>query len=257
MVKEAQLKSKSQASGTLSPCRRRLILWIMNSSPTGSMLPTTEAARCFSTMTPSTLTSMSRPFTSMIPGASDGRRPVMVLQGWLSRAVLSLHTSHIQRAIAQKLTLTVRAVMISQQIDVVTGDFNGIAWRCSSRNNISTIEDAFADFALPTPLGPTLLKPPESVRYWKVRLHGALSIPHEAPCLRPTDQSCHHKTLLHLDFVEARRSVTTRKVQSKDPLKRTSCAVPLRPAEKAHQRYHERPFALFVTLRPFARVQQC
>ena len=76
----SQLKGKSQASGALSPCRRRLIMSTMNSSPTGSMLPTTEASRCFSTMTPSsTLTLKSSPFTSMIPSEnclkSDGRRP--------------------------------------------------------------------------------------------------------------------------------------------------------------------------------------
>ena len=43
--------------------------------------------------------------------------------------------------------------------------------------------------------GLTCLEPPESDRHWKVRLHGAL-------CLRPTDQSCHHETWLHLDFVD-------------------------------------------------------
>ena len=64
----SQLKGRSQASGTLSHCRRRLIMWTMNSSSTRSMLPTTEAARCFSTKTPSTLTLKSGPFTSMIPG---------------------------------------------------------------------------------------------------------------------------------------------------------------------------------------------
>ena len=48
------------------------------------------------------------------------------------------------------------------------------------------------------------LKPPESDQYWKVRLHGAFSIPHKAPGLRPTDQSCHHETWLHLEFVDWR-----------------------------------------------------
>ena len=54
----------------------------------------------------------------------------------------------------------------------------------------------------------------------------------------------------------AQRSITSRKTRSTNSLERTSCTVPLRPAEEAHQRYHERPFALVVTLRPFARVQQ-
>ena len=46
------------------------------------------------------------------------------------------------------------------------------------------------------------LRPPESDRYWKVRLHDAFSIPHKAPGLRPADPSCHHETWLHLEFVE-------------------------------------------------------
>ena len=117
--------------------------------------------------------------------------------------------------------------MLGEHVDLVAGDFNGAAWRCSNRNNISTIEEAFADCALPTPPGSTplwgpgsipgcwadvcrFLKPPKSDRYWKVRLHGAFSIPHEAPGLRPTDQSCHHVTLLHLDFVDWREGQSQR-----------------------------------------------
>ena len=44
-------------------------------------------------------------------------------------------------------------LMIGQHIDLVAGDFNGTAWRCSNRNNISTIEEAVADCALPAPPG--------------------------------------------------------------------------------------------------------
>ena len=33
--------------------------------------------------------------------------------------------------------------MTGQQIDVVAGDFNGTAWRCSNRDNISTIDEVF------------------------------------------------------------------------------------------------------------------
>ena len=42
--------------------------------------------------------------------------------------------------------------------------------------------------------------------YWKVRMHGAFSIPRKSLCLRPTDQSCHHETWLHLDFVDWRNT---------------------------------------------------
>ena len=89
----------------------------------------------------------------------------------------------------------------------------------------TTIEEAFAECALTTPPGPTplwgpgsilgcwadvcgFLKPPESDRYWKVRHHGAFSIPHQALGLRPTDQSCHHETWLHLEFVDWRSALS-------------------------------------------------
>ena len=94
-----------------------------------------------------------------------------VLQGVLSSAsfrsaaasgqkyftVLSLHISNIyakKKGIAKKLILTLRAIMISQEVDLVAGDFDGTAWRCRSRDNLSTIDEAFADCALPTPPGP-------------------------------------------------------------------------------------------------------
>ena len=56
------------------------------------------------------------------------RRPP--LSGQETFPVLSLHFSHIyakKRGIDKKLILTIRAIMISQQIDVVAG-FNGTAW---------------------------------------------------------------------------------------------------------------------------------
>ena len=94
-----------------------------------------------------------------------------VLQGVLSRAsirraaargqkaftVLSLHINKVfakKRGIAKKIIQTVRALMICQDIDLVAGDFNGNAWRCRSRDNLSTIDEEFSDCALPTPLGP-------------------------------------------------------------------------------------------------------
>ena len=92
----------------------------------------------------------------------------MVLQGVLSRAsfrraavsgqkfftVLSLHISNIyakKKGIAKKFIQTLRAIMISRNIDLVAGDFNGTAWRCRSRDNLSTIDEVFSDCALPTP----------------------------------------------------------------------------------------------------------
>ena len=100
-----------------------------------------------------------------------------VMQGVLSRAsflrpptsgqvtftVLSLNISNIydkKKGIAKKFILAILAIMMSQQVDVVAGDFNGTGWRCRSRNNISTIDEAFTDCALPTPPGPTPLSAP-------------------------------------------------------------------------------------------------
>ena len=97
-----------------------------------------------------------------------------VLQDVLSRApfrcaaasgqkvftVLSLHINNVfakKRDIAKKIIQALRALMISQNIDLVAGDFNGAAWRCRSRDSLSTFDEAFADCALPTPPGPTPL----------------------------------------------------------------------------------------------------
>ena len=115
--------------------------------------------------------------------------------------------------------------MIGQQIHVVAGDISGTVWWCSNRDNISTIDEAFADCALPTPPGPAplwgpgsipnkwadvcgFLKAPGSDRCWKVRMHGAFSILRKTLGLRPTDQSCHHETWLHLDFVDWRSTLS-------------------------------------------------
>ena len=158
-----------------------------------------------------------------------------VLQGVLSRAssrraaasgqkvftVLSLHINNVfakKRGIAKKIIQTVRALMISQIIDLVAGGFNGAAWRCRSRDNISTIDEVFSDCALPTPPGPTPLWGPGAIpnnwaavcgflnpgsqRFWKVCKHGAFSRPRQALGLRSSDQSCHHETWLHLHFVD-------------------------------------------------------
>ena len=36
-------------------------------------------------------------------------------------------------------------MMISQEVDLVAGDFNGSAWRCRSRDNLSTVDEGFTD----------------------------------------------------------------------------------------------------------------
>ena len=95
-----------------------------------------------------------------------------VLQGVLSRAtfrrsplsgqkcftVLSLHISNIyakKKGIAKKLILTLRAIMISQEIDLVAGVCQ---WYLrgdvvAETNSVSAKDEAFMDSTLPTPPG--------------------------------------------------------------------------------------------------------
>ena len=159
----------------------------------------------------------------IISRASFRRQP---LSGQGSFTVMSLRICYNfakKRGIGKKIILTIHALMLEDHADVVAGDFKGAAWRRDSSNSISIIEEAFADCALPMPPGSSplwgpeavpgmwadvcgLLKRPDSHERWKVRQHGAFSIPHEALGIHQTHQSCHHEVWLHLDFVE-RRSV--------------------------------------------------
>ena len=77
------------------------------------------------------------------------RRPPVSGQKYFT--VLSLHISNIyakKKGIAKKLILTLRAIMISQEVDLVAGDFNGTAWRHRGKDNLSTIDEAFLDSIL-------------------------------------------------------------------------------------------------------------
>ena len=124
-----------------------------------------------------------------------------------------------KKGIAKKVIQTIRAIMISQDNDLVACDFNGTAWRCRRRDNLSTIDEVFSDGALPTPLGPTplwgpesirnnwagvcgFLKPPGSQRFLESEQTWCFSIPRQALGSRSSDQSCHHETWLHLHFVD-------------------------------------------------------
>ena len=87
--------------------------------------------------------------------------------------------------------------MLEEHVDLVVGDINGAAWRRQPGDcNLSIIEEAFAGSDLPMPPGPTplwspgavpgdwadlcgFLKPPNSYGRWKVRQHGAVTIPHD------------------------------------------------------------------------------
>ena len=133
---------------------------------------------------------------------------------------LYINNNHAKkRGIGKNLPLTIRAMMLDEQVDLVAVDFNGVVWRTTNANNISTIEEAFDDCHLPMPPDPPpmwdpgavpdtwsdvcrFLKPPDSSECWRVRQHGAFPILHEALGIRQTDQSCHHEVWLHMAFVE-------------------------------------------------------
>ena len=68
------------------------------------------------------------------------RRPPLI--GQKTFTVMSISNYDKKRGIGKKLILTIRAVMLGEHVDLVAGDFDGTAWRCSSRNNISTMEEA-------------------------------------------------------------------------------------------------------------------
>ena len=230
-----------QEGGTSLQCRRRLTVSIMTFLLVGSTWPIVQAAR-FSSIWDTFYPIIDVKSIYLFDTRRDLPDQVMegeqgwVMQGVLSRAsfrrppvscqitftVLSLHISNIyakKTGTAKKLILTLRAIMVSQEFDLVVDDFNGTAWRCRSRDNLSTIDEAFTDCASPAPPGiPPLwgpvsipgnwadacgfLKPPGSQRFWKVNVHGAFSIPRSTLGLRLTDESCHHETWLHLNFVD-------------------------------------------------------
>ena len=102
--------------------------------------------------------------------------------------------------------------VISQEVDLVAGVFNGTAWRhvlltkhfwtvsCLRHRapplwRPGSIPDIWADVC-------GFLNPFGSHQSWKVNKHGAFSILLKTLGLRPSDQSCHHETWLRLDFVD-------------------------------------------------------
>ena len=181
---------------------------IMTFLQVDSTWPSTQAARFSSIRILSILTR-----ASFRRSAVSGQRYFTVL----SQHIRNIYAK--KKGMAKKLILTLRDIMISQEVDLVASDFNGTAWLCRSRDNLRAIDEAFTDCALSTPPGRTplwrpgsipdnwadvcgFLKPPCFDRFWKVSKHGAFSIPRKTLGLRPNNQSCHHVTWLHLDFVD-------------------------------------------------------
>ena len=73
------------------------------------------------------------------------------------------------------------------------------------------------------------LEPPDS-HEWKVRLHGAFSIPHSTMGLRGKDQSCHHEAWMHAPANPRARDRHDRLLH----LKERSCPYELKETSRAH-----------------------
>ena len=81
-------------------------------------------------------------------------------------------TTSLPRSVVseKKLLFTFRTVMLEEHVDLVSGDFNGAAWRrsCGSdRRLTSIVEEAFADTKLLAPPGPsTTVRSPSPTARW-------------------------------------------------------------------------------------------
>ena len=129
--------------------------------------------------------------------------------------------------------------MLDEKVDLVAVVFNGLAWLCDNRINISTIEEAFAD-ACPHRCG-------DLDRFWTT---GRTLV----DSLNRMNQSFHHETWLFLDFVgwhdvQLQREKHVQKIILKE-----------RPSsyhygeKKTHQRYYDHFY--IVTVRRF-RLFSC
>ena len=93
-----------------------------------------------------------------------------------------------------------------------------------------------------------VLKPPDFDRKWKMRLHGAFSIPHDSLGLRSKDQSCHHQVWLHLALVGHRGDCTPREKHDQRLLSRKDLLRTNPTRKEANSRRRQRPFAFVIAV---------
>ena len=168
---KALLRSKSQASGTSSDCKKLLSMLTTSFSCDhyGGCGVLFNKDTFFPDVTVKSiyLHDIRRVLPDKVVEGESG----WVIQGVLSRAsfrrqplsspksfkVMSLYINNNfakKKSIRQKLILTFRVVMLEENMDAVAGEFNGASWRRDdSANSISNIEEAVADCALPMPPG--------------------------------------------------------------------------------------------------------
>ena len=238
--KKMPSKNRLQGGGISLPCRRRPNMLIMTFLQVGSTWPIVQAVRFSSVRTPSIPTSMSNLSTFMTQdetcqikswkGNRDGsckvffHVPHFVDHQWAARSPSQCFL-YISATSTPRRKASPRS---SFSLFVPSWFLKKLTWlQVISMVMRSDVAAETASVlltkplltALPTPPGPTplwwpgsipdnwadvcgFLKPPGSHRFWKVHKHGAFSIPRKTLGLRPTDQSYHHETWRHLDFVE-------------------------------------------------------
>ena len=179
---------------------------------TCSMLPTTEAARCFSTKTPSTVMSKSSPVTIMTPGAI-----CLIMDGFCKEGFFVPHfvdplsaarkllqfcpyiwatstpkIGYWEKSSSSRFEPWCLANMWTWLRAISVGLRGGAAAETTSVPWKKPLQAALWQRRLAPPLWgrgsiPSnwadvcgFLKPPDSDRYWKVRMHGAFSIPRKS-----------------------------------------------------------------------------
>ena len=147
--------------------------------------------------------------------------------------------------------------MLDENVDLVAGDFNGAAWRCDNRNNISTIEEAFADCALPMRPGSTPLWDPDRFR--------ATGLLRSLNRVNPIGTGKYGFMVLSAFLMKACAPPIKAATTKHGSTSTLSCgmtyssnlrnmivvAVPLRQEERAYKGCYERPFTFAVMSRPF------
>ena len=161
--------------------------------------------------------------------------------------VMSLHINSNyakKRGIGKKLLLTIRAALLETSTELLGADqmVTAVNPPVLSKKRLPT--QIYQCHLAPHRCGAQVqyqvngltyvvfIKPPDSCEKWKVRLHGAFTIPHETLGLRAKDQSCHHEVWLHLDFVDNQHAHASRGKQEQRVLLERSCPYPPKKGER-------------------------
>ena len=221
-------RNKLRGNGILLPCKKHLTMLVTIFFKNDFTRPHYVGCAILSTWTPSTLTSVSNLSTFMTQGEAcktkslkenrDGSYkvffhvPYFGVRQSAGRSILRCCLYNIyakKKGISKELILTLRSIMISQEVDLVAvismeqlGDVAAHTILLLLMKPLLTL--LWGPRSIPNNWADVcgFLKPPGSQRFWKVNKHGAFSIPRKALGLRPNDQSCHHETWLHLHFVD-------------------------------------------------------